>query len=59
MSFKAVLFVCFVALRSKPTAMIMTGWQFTQPHFFLGKLEQAVNQYFVHILSVVTDNDPS
>ena len=24
--------------------------------FFLGKLEQAVNQYFVHILSLVTDN---
>ena len=27
--------------------------------FFLGKLEQAVNQYFMHILSLVTDNDPS
>ena len=27
--------------------------------FFLGKLEQAVNQYFVHILSLVTDNNPS
>ena len=26
--------------------------------FFLGKLEQAVNQYFVHILSLVTDNNP-
>ena len=24
---------------------------------FLGKLEQAVNQYFVHILSLVTDNN--
>ena len=24
--------------------------------FSLGKLEQAVNQYFVHILSLVTDN---
>ena len=24
--------------------------------FFLGKLEQAVNQYFVHILLLVTDN---
>ena len=31
----------------------------TQPHFFLGKLEQAVNQYFVHILSLATDNNPS
>ena len=27
--------------------------------FYLGKLEQAVNQYFVHILSIVTDNNPS
>ena len=27
--------------------------------FFLGKLDQAVNQYFVHILSLVTDNNPS
>ena len=27
--------------------------------FFLGKLEQAVNQYFVHILSLVTDNNRS
>ena len=27
--------------------------------FFLGKLEEAVNQYFVHILSLVTDNNPS
>ena len=27
--------------------------------FFLGRLEQAVNQYFVHILSLVTDNNPS
>ena len=27
--------------------------------FFLGKLEQAVNQYLVHILSLVTDNNPS
>ena len=27
--------------------------------FYLGKLEQAVNQYFMHILSLVTDNNPS
>ena len=27
--------------------------------FFLGKLKQAVNQYFLHILSLVTDNNPS
>ena len=24
-------------------------------HFFLGKLDYGVNQYFVHILSLVTD----
>ena len=45
-------FVCFVALHPKSTAVVMA-------HFFLGKLEQAVNQYFVHILSLVTDNNPS
>ena len=28
-------------------------------HFFLGKLDKAVNQYFVHILLLVTDNNPS
>ena len=33
--------------------------QFTKPHIFLGKHEQAVNQCFVHILSFVTDNNPS
>ena len=27
--------------------------------FFLGKLEQAVNQYFVHILPLATDINPS
>ena len=27
--------------------------------FFLSKLDQAVNQYFVHILLLVTDNNPS
>ena len=27
--------------------------------FFLGKLDQAVNQYFLHILSLETDNNPS
>ena len=33
--------------------------QFTKPHFFLGKLKRAVNQYFLHKLSLVTDNNPS
>ena len=37
--------------------MVMADGQFTLPLFFLGKLEQAVNQSFVHrILSLVTDN---
>ena len=27
--------------------------------FFLGKLDQVVNQNFVHLLSLVTDNNPS
>ena len=34
-----VLFVCFVALRPKLTAMVIAGGSV---HFFLGKLEQAV-----------------
>ena len=34
------------------------GGTVSSPHFFLGKLEQAVNQYFVCILSLVTDNNP-
>ena len=47
------LFVCFVALRPKSTAMVMAGRS-----VHLGKFEQAENQYFVHILSLVTDNNP-
>ena len=27
--------------------------------FFLGKLGYAVNQYFIHILLLVTENNPS
>ena len=35
-------------------------WSWRDGQFtYLGKLEQAVNQYFVHILSLVTDNNPS
>ena len=44
-----IWFGLYVALRPKSTAIVMA--------FFLGKLEQAVNQYFVHILSLVTDNN--
>ena len=35
------------------------GFYSSNHTFFLGKFEQAVNQYFVHILSLVTDNNPS
>ena len=36
--------------------MVMSRWSVL---FFLGKLEQAVNQYFVHLLLLVTDTNPS
>ena len=53
------MFVCFVALRPKSTAMVMVERSVHLTTLFLGKLEQAVNQYFVHILLLVTDNNPS
>ena len=31
----------------------------SSPNFFLGMLDLAINQSFVHILSLVTDNNPS
>ena len=37
--------------------MVMAGRSVHLTTLFLGKLEQAVNQYFVHILSLVTDNN--
>ena len=46
-------FVCFVALLPKSTAMAMVMVM----TLFPGKLKQAINQYFEHILSLVTDND--
>ena len=56
---QCLFFVCFVALRPKSTAMVMAGRSVNLTTLFLGKLEQAVNQYFVHILSLVTDNNSS
>ena len=53
------LFVCVVALRPKSTVMVMAGRSVYLTTLFLGKLEQSVIQYFVHILSLVTDNNPS
>ena len=53
------IFVCLVAFRPKSTAMVMAGQSVNLTAlFFLGKLEQAVNEYFVHILLLVTDNNP-
>ena len=52
-------FVCFVALDPKSTAMVMAGRSVHLTTTFLGKLEQVVNQYFVRILLLVTDNSPS
>ena len=56
------LFVClfvYVALRPMSTAMVIAGRSVhLTTLFFLGRLEQAVNQLFVHILSLVTDNNP-
>ena len=55
---KDVLFVCFVALRPKSTALVIAGRSVHLTTLFPGQVEQADNQYFVHILSLVTDNNP-
>ena len=58
-----VLFVClfcFVASNPMSTANGHDGTVSSPNHtFFLGKLEQEVNQYFVYIRSLLTDNNPS
>ena len=38
--------------------MTISGLSVHLTTFFLGKLELAVSQYFVHIRSLVTDNNP-
>ena len=53
------LFVCFVALCPKSTAMVMAGRSVHLTTLFPEKLKQAVNQYFVHILWPVIENNPS
>ena len=40
-----LVFVCFVALRPNSSAMVMAGRPVHLTTLFLGKLEQAVNQY--------------
>ena len=52
-------FLCFVALRLRQQLSSWRDRLFSSPNFFLGKLEQVVNKYFKHILSFVTDNNPS
>ena len=61
MGFAQCIVCLFVLLLYIPSQQLWSLWdgQFTLPHFFLGKLEQEVNQYFVHILLLVTDNNPS
>ena len=45
---------------SQSRAMVMTGWSSSPNHTLsLTSLTKAVNQYFLHILSLVTDNNPS
>ena len=41
--------VCFVALLGNSYGNGGGGGEFTQPHFFLGKLEQLFKQYLAHI----------
>ena len=56
------LLVCLFVLLLYIPSQQLWSWrdgQFILPHFFLGKLEQAVNQYFVHTLPLVTDSNPS
>ena len=55
------MYVFFVvALRPKSTAMVIAERSVHLTTLFnLGKLERAVNLYFVHMLSLVTDNNPS
>ena len=51
--------LCFDALSPKSIAMVMAGQSVHKTALFLGKLEQAVDQYFLHIFSLVTVNNPS
>ena len=54
------LFVCLFCCFTSQVNSYGHGGSVSSPnHIFLGKLEQAVHQYFVHILSFVTDNNPS
>ena len=56
-----ILFVCLFCCFTSQVNSYCHGGMVSSPYhtIFLGKLEQAVNQYFVPILSLVTDNNPS
>ena len=58
---KDILVCLFVLLLYSQVNSYGHGGTVRSPNqtFFLGKLEKAVNQYFVCILSLVTDNNPS
>ena len=58
--YECLAFCLFVLLLYVPRQPLWSwrNGQFTYPHFYLGKLEQAVNQYFVHILSLVHPGEP-
>ena len=52
-----LLFICLFCCFTSQVNSYGHGGTVSSPNhtFFLGKLEQAINQYFVHILSLVTD----
>ena len=58
---KKIRYVClFRCFTSQVSSYGHGGMVSSHNHtFFLGKLEQTVNQFFVHILSLVTDKNPA
>ena len=58
---RAPKFVCLFCCFTPQVNSYGHGGTVSSPKrtFVLGKLEQALNQYFVHILLLVTDNNPS
>ena len=58
---KQSCFVCLFCCFTPQVNRYGHGGTVSSPNhtFFLGKLEQTVNQFFLHILSLVTDNNLS
>ena len=54
-----ILFVLKLKVQVNSYGQVMSGWSVDLTTLFLGKLEHAVIQYFVCILSLVTGNNPS